>query len=46
MGVKRLRSGWARNDSAMFAIQREMERSQGLEVTMPNLVDDSVIEGL
>ena len=40
------RRSWARNDSAMFAIQREMERSQGLEVTMPNLVDDSVIEGL
>lgn len=40
------RRSWARNESAMFAIEREMKRSQGLEVTMPNLVDDSVTEGL
>ena len=40
------RRSWARNESAMFAIQREMNRAEGLEVTMPSLVDDSVIEGL
>ena len=40
------RRSWARNESAMFAIQREMDRSEGLEVTMPSLVDDSLIEGL
>ena len=40
------RRSWARNESAMFAIQREMDRSEGLEVTMPSLVDDGLIEGL
>ncbi|PID89949.1 MAG: urocanate hydratase [Bacteroidetes bacterium] len=39
------RRSWARNPSAMFAIAREMDRSPELQVTMPNLVDDSLIEG-
>jgi len=29
----------------MEAIRREMERTPELQVTMPNLVDDDVIEG-
>ncbi|MFN3940744.1 MAG: urocanate hydratase, partial [Chitinophagales bacterium] len=33
------RRSWARNAEAMFAIQREMERTPGLKVTMPNLVE-------
>jgi|TARA_B110000091_G_scaffold46274_1_gene50633 urocanate hydratase len=37
------RRSWARNKEAMFAIQREMERTQGLKVTLPNLVDDAII---
>lgn len=38
------RRSWARNSGAMTAIEREMARTPGLSVTMPNLVDDSVIE--
>ncbi len=37
------RRSWARNEGAMFAIQREMERTPGLVVTMPNLVDDDIL---
>ena len=40
------RRSWARNKEAMFAIQREMERTQGLKVTLPNLVDDAILEHL
>lgn len=37
------RRSWARNEGAMFAIQREMDRTPGLVVTMPNLVDDDIL---
>ena len=37
------RRSWARNDGAIFAIKREMQRTQGLEVTLPNLVDEDVL---
>lgn len=40
------RRSWARNEEAMFAIKREMERSQGLKVTMPNLVDEEHLKDL
>ena len=40
------RRSWARNKEAMFAIEREMKRSKGLKVTLPNIVDDSLLEGL
>jgi urocanate hydratase len=40
------RRGWARNKEALFAIKREMERSPGLEVTLPELVDESILNGL
>ena len=40
------RRSWARNDEAIFAIKREMERTPGLKVTLPNLVDDDIIENL
>lgn len=40
------RRSWARNRGAMFAIEREMNRTPNLEVTMPNIVDDGIIEGL
>jgi urocanate hydratase len=39
------RRSWARNKEAMFAIQREMARTPGLKVTLPNLVEDGVIDG-
>ncbi len=37
------RRAWARNDEALFAIKREMERTPNLKVTLPNLVDDSIL---
>ncbi|MGM9806220.1 MAG: urocanate hydratase [Candidatus Aphodosoma sp.] len=37
------RRSWARNEGAMFAIRREMERTPGLVVTMPNIVKDEQI---
>ncbi len=40
------RRSWARNREAMFAIQREMARTPLLKVTIPNIADDSIIEGL
>ncbi len=40
------RRSWARNKGAMFAISREMERSSKLKVTMPNLVEDTIIDSL
>ena len=38
------RRSWARNKGAMFAIQREMERTPLLKVTIPNLADMELIE--
>lgn len=40
------RRSWARNENAMFAIKREMKRSKNLKVTLPNLVDDQILESL
>jgi urocanate hydratase len=40
------RRSWARNKNAMFAIKREMARSKKLKVTIPNLVDDEIIESI
>ncbi len=40
------RRSWARNDEAVFAIKREMERTPNLKVTLPNIVSDDIIEGL
>lgn len=40
------RRSWARNEEAIFAIKREMERTPELKVTLPNLVDEDVLEDL
>ena len=40
------RRSWARNEEAQFAIKREMERSPELKVTLPNIVDDNLLEDL
>lgn len=40
------RRSWARNKEANFAIQREMERTPKLKVTLANQVDDDIIENL
>ena len=37
------RRSWARNEGAMFSIRRQMERTPGLRVTMPQLTDDAVV---
>ena len=38
------RRSWARNSGSMDAIQREMDRTPELTVTMPKLVDDDIIQ--
>jgi urocanate hydratase len=38
------RRSWARNEGAVFAIQRAMEIEPRLKVTLPNTVDDDLIE--
>jgi urocanate hydratase len=40
------RRNWARNDNAIFAIQRAMETQPLLKVTIPNLVNDDLINNL
>ena len=40
------RRSWARNDGSMEAIRREMARTPGLRVTIPNLTDDKLIDKL
>ena len=37
------RRSWARNEEAIFAIKREMERTPELQVTLPNTVDDKIL---
>lgn len=37
------RRSWARNGGAMDAIRREMARTPGLKVTLPEIVDDNII---
>ena len=40
------RRNWARNDGAIFAIKRAMETEPLLKVTIPNLVDDDLLNDL
>lgn len=40
------RRSWARNEGAMFAIKRAMEVEPRLKVTVPELVDDEVINSV
>ena len=37
------RRSWARNDGAVEAIRREMERTPGLKVTLPNYADAGLV---
>ena len=37
------RRSWARNEGAVNAIRREMERTPGLKVTLPNIADEDMI---
>ena len=37
------RRSWARNEGAGNAIRREMDRTPGLKVTLPNIADDKLV---
>lgn len=40
------RRSWARNKEARFAIEREMARTDNLKITLPNLVDEELLNHL
>ena len=40
------RRSWARNKGSMDAISREMERTPHFKVTLPNLVDDELMDNI
>lgn len=40
------RRAWARNTGSLEAIQREMDRRPDLKITLPNLVNDEILEKL
>ncbi len=40
------RRSWARNKGAIFAIKRAMELESNLKITLPNLVDEKLLENL
>jgi urocanate hydratase len=40
------RRNWARNEEAIFAIKRAMKSEKSLKVTIPNLVDNALLENL
>lgn len=40
------RRSWARNEGAVFAIKRAMQKNPTLQVTLPYLTDDQLIESL
>lgn len=40
------RRSWARNKGSIDAIKRQMERTPGLKVTLPNIANDNLIDSL
>ena len=40
------RRSWARNEGAIFAIKRAMALEPNLNVTLPNIVDDNLLNSL
>lgn len=40
------RRSWARNQGSIDTIERAMKQTEGLNVTLPNLVDDNLLEKL
>ena len=40
------RRSWARNGGSMEAIRREMDRTPGLKVTIPNIADETLIDSV
>ena len=40
------RRSWARNKEAMYTAHRAMKKHDRLKITMPNVPDDSLLDGL
>ncbi len=40
------RRSWARNEEAIFAIERAMKTEKNLKVTLPNIVDDALLNNI
>jgi urocanate hydratase len=40
------RRSWARNEGAIFAIKRAMEMEPNLKITVPELVEDALVDGI
>jgi urocanate hydratase len=40
------RRSWARNEGAVFAIQRAMNDNPSLKITLPNSVNNDIINAL
>jgi len=40
------RRAWGRNDGAIFAARRAMKSQPNLQVTLPTIVDDEIINSL
>ncbi len=40
------RRAWARNEGAIFAIKRAMDKNANLKITLPHLVDNNLIDNL
>lgn len=40
------RRSWARNPGAIFSVKRAMKQEPNLSVTLPNLVDQAILDGL
>jgi urocanate hydratase len=38
------RRSWARSEGALFTLEREMKRTPGLKVTVPNFADDKLLD--
>ena len=38
------RRSWARNEEALFAIKREMKRTPELKVTIPNIIENNILD--
>ena len=40
------RRSWARNKGAIWAAKREVERTPGMKITLPNIADDNIIDNV
>jgi urocanate hydratase len=40
------RRSWARNEGAVFAAKRAMQKEENLKVTLPNMVDNDLLQNL